>query len=78
MHIYRPEAEKGFINMKSTKLMQLGILVMLLGIGLVLGITQALYNLGVPFMILRAMPALGGIIIVVGFIIGVIGFMQKN
>ncbi len=64
--------------MKSTKVMQLGILIMLLGIGLVLGITQALYNLGVPFMILRAMPALGGIIIVVGFIIGVIGFMQKN
>lgn len=58
--------------------MQLGILVMLLCIGLVLGITQAAFNLGVPFAILRMMPALGAVIIFVGFIIGVVGFIQKD
>jgi len=58
--------------------MQLGILIMLLGIGLVLGITQAAFNLGVPFNILKLMPALGAIIIFVGFIIGVVGFTQKD
>jgi hypothetical protein len=70
-------SEESF-DMKSTKIMQLGMLIMLLGVGLVLGITQALYNLGVPFAILRAMPVLGAIIIFVGFIVGIVGFAQKD
>jgi hypothetical protein len=51
---------------------------MLLGIGLVLGIAQAAYNIGVPFFIIRALPVLGSIITIIGFIIGVVGFTQKD
>ena len=66
------------MGMRSTKVMQLGILIMLLGIGLVLGIAQAAYNIGVPFFIIRALPVLGSIITVIGFIVGVVGFTQKD
>ncbi|GAC1363100.1 MAG: hypothetical protein NVSMB44_19590 [Ktedonobacteraceae bacterium] len=72
------KAREGFCTMKSTKVMQLGILIMLLGIGLVLGIAQAAYNIGMPFIIIRALPVLGAIITFIGFIVGVAGFAQKD
>ncbi len=64
--------------MNSTKLMQLGILVMLFGIGLTLSITQAAFNLGASLSILRLLPIIGSITTVVGFVIGVYGFLQED
>ncbi|BCL78427.1 hypothetical protein ccbrp13_08920 [Ktedonobacteria bacterium brp13] len=68
--------------MNSTKLMLLGILLMLLGIGLGTSIVPALFSTssgsGVYLSILKFIPGIEAFFIVIGLIIGVIGFTQKE
>jgi hypothetical protein len=67
--------------MNSTKLMLLGILLMLLGIGLGTSIVPALFSTssgsGV-LSILKFIPGIEAFFIVIGLIIGIIGFTQKE
>ncbi len=62
--------------MRSTKLMLLGALFMLLGVGIAVALTPTLLHL-VSLEVLNALPGLESGLIIVGFIIGVVGFVQK-
>lgn len=68
--------------MNSTKLMLLGILLMLLGVGLGTSIVPALFTTssgsGVSLSILKFIPGIEAFFIVIGLIIGIIGFTQKE
>ena len=65
--------------MRATRLMLLGILIMLLGISLAVGVTQAVaLRLGVGFGIINSFPVIAAIAILVGFILGLVGFFQKS
>lgn len=71
-----------FFCMKSTKLMLLGVLLMLLGIGLGTSIVPALFSTsggsGVPLSVLKFLPGIEAFFIIIGLIIGIIGFTQKE
>lgn len=65
--------------MKSTKLMLLGILIMLLGISLAVGVIQAIaLRLGIAFGIINTFPDIAAVAILAGLIVGVVGFFQKS
>ena len=65
--------------MRATKLMLLGILIMLLGISLAVGVTQAVaLRMGVGFGIINTFPDVAAIAILIGFIVGLVGFFQKS
>lgn len=65
--------------MRSTKLMLLGILLMLLGVSLGIGIMQAIaLRIGISFDAINSLPIVSAIIIIAGFIIGLVGFFQRS
>ena len=65
--------------MRSTKLMLLGILLMLLGVSLAIGLAQAIaLRLGIPFNAINSLPIVATIVILVGFIVGLVGFFQHS
>ena len=64
--------------MKSVKLMQLGIVIMVFGIGLAVAISPTIFSNAAPLYLLRLLPALETIIILIGLLLGIIGFVQKE
>lgn len=65
--------------MSAIKRMLLGILLMLLGLGFALGLIQAVaIRLGIFMDVNNPLPVVGAIIILVGFIVGLVGFFQKS
>jgi len=59
--------------------MLLGILIMLLGISLAVGVIQAVaLRLGIGFGMINTLPNIAAIAILVGFIVGLVGFFQKS
>jgi hypothetical protein len=69
----------GFIvSMKSVKLMQLGIVIMIFGIGLAVAISPTIFSNAAPLYLLRLLPALETIIILIGLLLGIIGYVQKE
>ncbi|GHO83720.1 hypothetical protein [Dictyobacter formicarum] len=66
--------------MKSTKLMLMGILLMLLAVCLATSISQALFNMSAsnPPFILKLFPGIEAFLVVIGFVMGVVGFFQQD
>ncbi|GER91006.1 hypothetical protein KDW_51680 [Dictyobacter vulcani] len=66
--------------MKSTKLMLMGILLIMLAVSLATSISQALFNMSAsnPPFILKLFPGIEAFLVVIGFAMGVIGFFQKD
>ena len=65
--------------MQSTKLMLLGVLIMLLGTGLSLSITQFVaLSVGGPTDFVSNFAYIGAATIIVGFIVGVVGFFIRQ
>ncbi|GLV55071.1 hypothetical protein KDH_19180 [Dictyobacter sp. S3.2.2.5] len=66
--------------MKSTKLMLMGILLMLLAVCLATSISQALFNMSAsnPPIILKFFPGIEAFLVVIGFVMGVVGFFQRE
>jgi hypothetical protein len=59
--------------------MLLGILLMLLGVSLGIGIMQAIaLRIGISFDAINSLPIVSAIIIIAGFIIGLVGFFQRS
>lgn len=65
--------------MKSTKLMLLGALIMLLGVGLMLGMTQFVaMQVGIAVSLASNFAYAGVGVVLLGFVVGVAGFFAKN
>ncbi|GCE30574.1 hypothetical protein KDA_60580 [Dictyobacter alpinus] len=66
--------------MKSTKLMLMGILLMLLAVSLGTSIAPALFNISAsnPFFVIKLFPGIEAFLVVIGFVMGVVGFFQKD
>jgi hypothetical protein len=66
--------------MKSTKLMLLGVLLMLLGIGLGTSIVPALFSNGSRafVQVLEFFPGIEAFFIIIGLIVGIYGYTQKE
>lgn len=67
--------------MKSTKLMLMGGLLMLLGISLATSIAPAIFGisaLGNTPALLKFFPGIEAFLVVIGFVMGVVGFTQKD
>jgi hypothetical protein len=64
--------------MKSVKLMQLGIVIMVFGIGLAVAISPTIFsNIPSPYL-LKLLSTLETVIILIGLLLGIIGFVQKE
>lgn len=66
--------------MKSTKLMLLGLLLMLLAIGLSLDIAPTIFSVygRVPLPILTYFPGFEVFLLVIGVAMGIVGYFQKE
>jgi hypothetical protein len=64
--------------MKSVKLMQLGIVIMVFGVGFAVAISPTIFSNTAPLYLLRLLPALETVIILIGLLLGIIGFVQKE
>jgi hypothetical protein len=66
--------------MKSTKLMLLGLLLMLLAVGLAQNIAPAIYSVSgsTPPPILKYFPGFEAFLLVVGLATGIVGYFQKD
>ena len=58
--------------------MQLGIVIMLFGIGFAVAISPTIFSNTAPLYLLRLLPALETIIILIGLLLGIIGYVQKE
>jgi hypothetical protein len=67
-------------KMKSTKLMLLGLLLMLLAVGLAQNIAPAIYSVssGAPPAILKYFPGFETFLLVIGVATGIVGFFQRE
>lgn len=74
-----PMQEGRLLVMKSTKLMLLGALIMLLGVGLMLGMTQFVaMQVGIAVSLASNFAYAGVGVVLLGFVVGVAGFFAKN
>lgn len=66
--------------MKSTKLMLLGLLLMLLAIGLAQNIAPAIFSVSgnAPPPILKYFPGFEAFLLVIGVATGIVGYFQKE
>jgi hypothetical protein len=66
--------------MKSTKLMLLGLILMLLAIGLAQNIAPAIYGVSgtTPPSILKYFPGFEAFLLIIGLATGIVGYFQKD
>ena len=68
--------------MRHTKLMLLGIMLMVLGISMATSIVPAIYSnsngIGTSVQALRFLPGIEVFLIIIGFVLGLIGYFQKE
>ena len=68
--------------MRNTKLMLLGIMLMVLGISIATSVAPAIFSnsngVGTSVQMLRFLPGIEVFLIIIGFVLGLIGFFQKE